>query len=82
MFKFLLIGALSFAAFTAQADDSVKTEALTHYQYGMKLDIAQVVSQTESQDVNGITPVQLTYRDSQGVQHVLEYNTVSVGTSG
>ncbi|MGV8920699.1 MAG: DUF2790 domain-containing protein [Pseudomonas sp.] len=82
MFKFLLISALSVTALAAQANESAPAAAVAHYQYGMSLDIAQVVSQTEEQDVNGITPVQLTYKDSRGVQHTVEYNTVSVGTSG
>ncbi|MGV8918849.1 MAG: DUF2790 domain-containing protein [Pseudomonas sp.] len=82
MFKFLLLSLLSVSALAAQANDSVPATAVTHYQYGMNLDIAHVVSRSEAQDVNGITPVQITYSDSHGVQHVLEYTTVSVGTSG
>ncbi|MGV8920698.1 MAG: DUF2790 domain-containing protein [Pseudomonas sp.] len=73
---------LSVAALAADANDSINAEAVAHYQYAMNLDISKVVNQAEGQDVNGITPVQLTYQDSRGVQHVLEYNTVSVGTSG
>ncbi|MGV8920931.1 MAG: hypothetical protein ACOH2R_24675 [Pseudomonas sp.] len=41
------------------------------------MDIAYVNSQTESPAVNGITKLQLIYKDSQGVQHVYDYSIVS-----
>ncbi|MGV8920371.1 MAG: DUF2790 domain-containing protein [Pseudomonas sp.] len=82
MLKFFVFSALSVAAVGAQANDLVNAKTVTHYQYGMNLDISTVVNQTEGQDVNGLTPVQLTYKDSHGVQHILEYSTVSIGTSG
>ncbi|MGV8920370.1 MAG: DUF2790 domain-containing protein [Pseudomonas sp.] len=82
MFKYLLISALFVTAFAAQANELAPSTAVVHYQYGMNLDIAQVVSQTEGQDMNGITPILLTYKDSHGIQQTVEYSNVSVGTSG
>jgi Protein of unknown function (DUF2790) len=82
MFKFLLISALTLSAFAAQADESKSTEAVTHYQYGMNLDIAKVISQTQADEVNGIVPIQLTYQDSRGVKHTVEYSVMSEGTPG
>ncbi|MDB6144451.1 MAG: putative secreted protein [Pseudomonas sp.] len=82
MFKYLVIGALSFAAFAAQADESKSTEAVTAYTYGMKLDIAKVVSQTQAAEINGVVPVLLTYQDSRGAKHTVEYSVMSEGTPG
>lgn len=85
MFKYLLIGALSFTAFTAfgaQAEENKSTENATPYQYGMKLDIAKVVSQIHEDEVNGVVPVLLTYQDSKGAKHTVEYSILSEGTPG
>jgi hypothetical protein len=45
----------------------------------MHLDIAQVVNITPAADVCGPTPVQMTYRDSHGDTHVLEYSVLGSG---
>jgi hypothetical protein len=82
MFKYLLIGALSFTAFAAQAEENKSTENVTPYQYGMKLDIAKVVSQSHEDEVNGVVPVLLTYQDSKGTKHTVEYSVLSEGTPG
>jgi hypothetical protein len=82
MFKYLLIGALSFTAFAAQADESKSTDAATQYKYGMKLDIAKVVSQTQQAEVNGVVPVMMTYQDSHGDKHTVAYSVLSEGTPG
>lgn len=77
MFKYLAIGILSFAAISAQADEKTTVQAPVHYQYGMKLDIAKVVSQSEGVEVNGIIPMQLTYQDSHGDRHTVQYDVLS-----
>lgn len=85
MFKYLLIGALSFTAFTAvsaQAEENKSTENVTPYQYGMKLDIAKVVSESQEAEVNGVVPILLTYQDSTGAKHTVEYSVMSEGTPG
>lgn len=77
MFKYLVIGVLSFAAISAQADEKANVQSPEHYQYGMKLDIAKVVAQSEGVEVNGIIPMQLTYLDSRGGRHTVQYDVLS-----
>lgn len=50
-----------------------------NYAYGMALDIASIVSISEPQGVCGVVPAVLTYRDSQGELHTLEYRKWSTG---
>lgn len=82
MFKYLLIGVLSFAAISAQADEKSSAQNPEHYQYGMELDISKVVTQSEGAEVNGVVPVQLTYQDSRGDRHTIQYEVMGAGTSG
>jgi hypothetical protein len=51
------------------------------YQYGMDLDIAQVINITPAADVCGPTPVEMTYLDSKGVTHILQYSEFGSGCS-
>ncbi|MDI2595278.1 DUF2790 domain-containing protein [Pseudomonas sp. N3-W] len=57
------------------ADDAVA------YRYGMELDIAHVVNITPAADVCGPTPVEMTYLDSKGVTHILQYSEFGNGCS-
>jgi hypothetical protein len=79
MYKTLLIGALSIIGFAAHADE---TAPVVHYSYGMHLDIAKVISQTAPDEYKDVSPVQLTYLDSAGERHVVEYDVVGTGKSG
>jgi hypothetical protein len=45
------------------------------YSYGMDLDIAKVVKSADLQGFCGIQPVQMTYRDTAGEHHTVEYLT-------
>lgn len=77
MHKFLLaLSLIAGLATQAQAQDSAVA-----YQYGMDLDVAQVVSITPVADVCGPTPVELTYLDSKGVTHILQYSEFGTGCS-
>lgn len=72
--------ALSFAAsllFTAQ----VAAEEVTVYQYGMKLDIERVINITDTSHICGVTPSIMTYADSQGHVHKLQYQVYGDGCS-
>lgn len=55
------------------------TEAVEHYQYGMKLDVAQVLAQDRVPEVCGTVPVHMTYLDSRHQQHVMEYLVMGNG---
>ncbi|MBK5511673.1 MULTISPECIES: DUF2790 domain-containing protein [unclassified Pseudomonas] len=73
LFALSLIAGL---AAQAQAQDGAVA-----YQYGMDLDIARVVNITPVADVCGPTPVEMTYLDSKGVTHILQYSEFGTGCS-
>ncbi|MFW5326160.1 DUF2790 domain-containing protein [Pseudomonas aeruginosa] len=50
-----------------------------HYKYGMNLDIAKVVSVTPSSSACGVVPARMTYEDSQGELHTIEYRVQGFG---
>jgi hypothetical protein len=81
MFKYLLIAALSFAAVNAHANEAT-TAPTDHVQFGTVLDIVKVINKTEGTEVNGIIPIQLSYQDSRGEQHAVQYDLMAEGTSG
>jgi len=77
MQKFLLtLALLAGLAAQAQADEEVVA-----YRYGMQLDIAQVVSITPVADICGVAPVEMTYLDSHGAKHILQYSEFGTGCS-
>lgn len=53
-----------------------------YYNYGMQLDIAHVIRRTAPDEYKDVVPVQLTYLDSAGVKHIMEYEVVATGHSG
>jgi hypothetical protein len=54
---------------------------VTHYKYGMQLDIAEVIYITPADGSCGVRPVQMTYKDSSGALHTLEYRALSSSCS-
>lgn len=46
---------------------------VVHYRYGMKLDVAKVVSLTSTKGSCEVMPAQMTYEDSSGKLNILEY---------
>ena len=56
-------------------------EAAVTYKYGMKLDIAHVVSISPIANECGVVPVEMTYQDSKGVTHILDYSVFGTGCS-
>ncbi|WP_062382035.1 DUF2790 domain-containing protein [Pseudomonas abietaniphila] len=79
MYKSFLIAALTFTGFAAHAADQIPVE---HYRYGTELDIAKVISQTAPDEFKDVSTVQMTYADSKGVVHVVEYEVVGTGHTG
>ncbi|WP_213879787.1 DUF2790 domain-containing protein [Pseudomonas sp. dw_358] len=51
------------------------------YTYGMKLDIARVISTTQVPNECGVVPMQMAYEDSAGQRHVLAYSVMGNGCS-
>lgn len=79
MYKKVIVGASCLIGFAAHADD---TERVVHYDYGMRLDIAHVVSQSTSNEYLDVVPVVLIYLDSSGERHAIEYEVVGSWKSG
>lgn len=78
--KKILFALSLIAGLAAQAQAQAQDGAVA-YQYGMDLDIAQVVHITPVADVCGPTPVEMTYLDSKGVTHILQYSEFGSGCS-
>ncbi|WP_213939414.1 DUF2790 domain-containing protein [Pseudomonas sp. dw_612] len=72
----LALSLIAGLATQAQAQDSAVA-----YHYGMDLDIAQVVNITPVADVCGPSPVEMTYLDSKGATHILQYSEFGTGCS-
>ncbi|NHX02348.1 DUF2790 domain-containing protein [Pseudomonas koreensis] len=79
MHKILLTLAL-LAGLAAQVQAQADEEAIA-YRYGMTLDIAEVVSITPVADFCGVVPVEMTYLDSHGAKHILQYSEFGTGCS-
>ena len=72
----LLIAGVFSAA--AMADEPQPVE---HYSNSHHLDIAHVISTTEIANVCAVVPVRMTYEDSKGQKHILEYRVMGNGCS-
>ena len=55
--------------------------AVEQYSYSSHLDIAKVIHLDPVPDVCDVVPVQMTYLDHQGQQHVMEYRVMGNGCS-
>jgi hypothetical protein len=65
----------------AFADDAASTTPVESYSYGMKLDIQKVISISDTADTCGPVPTQMTYEDSKGQRHILQYSVMGTGCS-
>ena len=76
--KFAALNATLLAAFTPNALASEKAQDSTkvnvqEYQYGMQLDIDQVLQRTDNSRKSGVVPSVIVYRDSQGEVHAVRF---------
>ncbi|MDR3410348.1 MAG: DUF2790 domain-containing protein [Formivibrio sp.] len=83
--KVLLVLALGAVCATAMADE-VSTDAaqpvpVEQYAYSQQLDIAKVLSISEIPNVCEVVPARMTYEDSSGQKHILEYQVMGNGCS-
>lgn len=60
------------------ADEPIPVE---QYSYAQHLDIARVISISEVAHVCAVVPVLMTYEDSKGQKHILEYRVMGNGCS-
>ena len=78
----LALGSFCASAMAAEvADVSAEQIPVEQYSYSQHLDIAKVISMTEIPDVCEVVPARMTYEDSQGQKHVLEYRVMGNGCS-
>lgn len=76
--KIAAITATLIAAFApiAFANEKAPTSAqvdVKQYQYGMQLDIDQVLQRTDNSRQSGVVPSVMVYRDSQGDVHAVRF---------
>lgn len=81
--KALIVLALSTFSLAAMADE-VSTPAtaqvpVVQYTYSQHLDIAKVISTSDIPDVCEVVPARMTYLDSSGQKHILEYRIMGNG---
>jgi Protein of unknown function (DUF2790) len=69
----------SVSAVSMAGEVQPKSASVEQYNYSTKLDIAKVISQTDVSSVCGTTPVEMTYLDSSGEQHSVQYLVVGGG---
>ncbi|MCY1216202.1 hypothetical protein D9M68_405880 [compost metagenome] len=74
------MSAFAFAEESVEAADA-EEPVVERYHYGMKLDIARVISRSEIPNVCGVVPAYMTYVDHQGKVHRLEYVVFGQGCS-
>lgn len=64
------------------AVNDMKPPEVIHYRYGMRLDVAKVISMTSTKASCDVMPAQMNYEDSNGDVKILEYRTAGVGCRG
>ncbi|MBK4991173.1 MULTISPECIES: DUF2790 domain-containing protein [Pseudomonas] len=81
--KALLVLVLGSLCGAAMADDVKVAEQIPveQYSYSQHLDIAHVISLSEVPNVCEVVPARMTYEDSQGQRHILEYRVMGGGCS-
>lgn len=76
----LVLGSLCGAAMAGEAKDAEQIP-VEQYSYSQHLDIARVISMSEVPNVCEVVPARMTYEDSKGQKHVLEYRVMGNGCS-
>lgn len=78
----LLLGGLSSVALADASATEGSQIPVEHYRYSQHLDIARVVSTSEIPNGCDVVPARMTYEDSQGRRHILEYLVMGNSCSG
>jgi hypothetical protein len=79
----LALSALGTQAFAeeSQAKPQARQAQVETYSYGSTLDIKKVITVSDVPNECGPVPAQMTYEDSQGQRHVLQYQVMGSGCS-
>lgn len=80
LLAFSCIGTQAFAE-ESQAKTAVSNSPVETYTYGSTLDIKKVITVSDVPNDCGPVPAQMTYEDSQGQRHVLQYQVMGIGCS-
>ncbi|KQW41838.1 MULTISPECIES: DUF2790 domain-containing protein [Pseudomonas] len=78
LFVFLL-GCIGSVAMADEQDTQTAQVTVEPYQYSQNLDIAHVVAISEIPNVCAVVPMHLTYDDSKGDRHIMEYHVMGNG---
>jgi len=65
----------------AMAQDGTVNPPVERYSYATHLDVAKIISEDPVPDVCAVVPVHMTYQDSQGKRHILQYEVMGSGCS-
>ncbi|WP_144174535.1 DUF2790 domain-containing protein [Pseudomonas sp. Kh13] len=76
----LVLGSLCGAAMAGEGKDAEQIP-VEQYSYSQHLDIARVISMSEVPNVCEVVPARMTYEDSRGQKHILEYRVMGNGCS-
>ncbi|MEJ5056828.1 MULTISPECIES: DUF2790 domain-containing protein [unclassified Pseudomonas] len=79
MKKFLFFVLSVTAALSTYTQEANAASTVDIYKYGMPLDVAHVIEISPAADVCGPTPVRMTYNDSRGEVHILEFRVIGTG---
>ncbi|MDZ3993258.1 DUF2790 domain-containing protein [Pseudomonas sp. Teo4] len=69
------------AAMAGEVAKDAEQIPVEQYSYSQHLDIARVLSMSEVPNVCEVVPARMTYEDSKGQKHVLEYRVMGNGCS-
>ena len=76
----LVLGSLCGAAMAGEENDAEQIP-VEQYSNSQHLDIARVISMSEVPNVCEVVPARMTYEDSKGQTHILEYRVMGNGCS-
>ncbi|MFP5429049.1 MAG: DUF2790 domain-containing protein [Gammaproteobacteria bacterium] len=77
----LVLGGLCSVAMADEVANDVEQIPVEQYSYSQHLDIARVLSMSEVPNVCEVVPARMTYEDSKGQKHILEYRVMGNGCS-
>jgi len=79
----LVLGSAATQVFAGESHSTAATStpAVETYTYATKLDIDKVIAITDASDQCAPVPVQMTYEDSHGQRHTLQYQVMGTGCS-
>lgn len=79
---FLALAGVAAQAFSDETPTSAASQTpVESYSYGMKLDIQKIITVSEIADECAPVPKQMTYEDSKGQRHILQYQVMGTGCS-